>query len=408
MTRKPGRFALVFIFFTVALNMIGVGLIIPVMPSLIQDVAWVDLPTASRYGGFLLMTFAVMQFVCAPIVGGLSDRFGRRPVLLASLALYGLDFLLMAFAPSLFWLFLARGLSGVFGATYATASAYIADVSPPEKKAQNFGLIGAAFGLGFVIGPALGGLLGEIDIRAPFIAAAVLTFANLVFGWAVLPETLAPENRRAFSLRRANPLGGALAISRYPVAVGIGATLLLATLAHWSLTATWAYFTQERFGWSQLQVGLSLACVGVSSAVVMGGLSRTVIPRLGEARAAVLGFGVMAAQLFGFAVVTEGWMVYAVIVLGSLSGLAMPAVQGILSNAVRADQQGELQGAVASVQGLAAIAGPIIMTQLFYAFTAPDAPIYFPGAAFVLATGLALAALVPLTFALRLQAARPA
>lgn len=408
MTREPGRFALAFIFITVALNMLGVGLIIPVLPSLIQEVAWVDLPTASRYGGFILMTFAVMQFLCAPIVGNLSDRFGRRPVLLVALAGYGLDFLVMAWAPTLVWLFVARALSGAFGATFSTANAYIADVSTPEKRAQNFGLIGAAFGLGFVIGPALGGLLGEIDLRAPFYAAAALSFANLAFGYFVLPETLSADKRRAFSLKRANPVGGAIALSRFPALTGFAATLLLAALAHWSLPGTWAYFVQERFGWSELQVGLSLAFVGVSSAVVMGGLSRVVIPRFGEARAALFGFGIMAGQLLAFAFATQGWMLYLAIALGSLSGLAMPAVQGILSNAVPSDQQGELQGAITSIQGLAAIVGPVLMTQLFYSYTADTASVYFPGAPFLLATGLTLAAIAFLAVSLQRRRARAA
>ncbi len=401
MSRKPGRHALIFLFITVVVDMIGIGIIIPVMPSLIMEVTGGGVAEAARWGGALLVAFALMQFLFAPLIGNLSDRFGRRPVLIGSLIGYSGDFLLMAFAPTLAWLFVGRALSGFFAATFSTANAYIADISPPEKRAQNFGMIGAAFGLGFIIGPVIGGLLGEIDTRAPFFAASALAALNALYGFLVLPETLSPENRRPFSLARANPLGAFKAFRANPIVVGIAGVFFLYHTGHWALTATWSYYTQARFEWGAMEVGLSLAYVGLTSAIVMGGLTRLIVPKLGNRRAAALGLTVFSIQFLGLGAASQGWMIFVVVTFGALAAIAMPAMQGIAANAVGNDQQGELNGALTSVQSLTAIIGPLLMTQLFFSFNAPDAAVKIPGAAFYVASVLTLGALALLLFVTR-------
>jgi len=401
MTRTPGRNAILFIFLTVLIEMIGFGIIIPVMPKLLTSITGDSLSDAARDGGYLTVAFAVMQFAFAPIMGGLSDRFGRRPVLLFSLAGYSIDFLIMAVAPSYVWLFLGRMVSGVFAATHSTASAYIADVSPPEKRAGNFGLLGAAFGLGFIIGPAIGGFLGEIGPRAPFFAASALAAVNTVYGFFVLPETLAPENRRPFDIRRANPLGSLLEIRVRPTVLYLLGALFLMQLAQAVYPATWSYYSIARHGWSEAQIGISLAYVGLMSAFVQGVLAPRVIPAIGEARAAGFSLAVIVLAFLGYGFATEGWMVYVLITFGALAGFGMPAIQGIMSNATPANAQGELQGAASSVMSISLIAGPLAMTQTFAAFTGPEAPVYFPGAAFLLASALAATAVVPISLALQ-------
>jgi DHA1 family tetracycline resistance protein-like MFS transporter len=389
--REPSsnRRALTFIFITVLIDMIGFGIIIPVMPELIMELTGEGLSRAALYGGWLLFLYALMQFFFAPIIGNLSDRFGRRPVLLCSLVAFGFDYLLMGLAPTIVWLFAGRFVAGIAGATHSTANAYIADVSPPEERAKNFGLMGAAFGLGFILGPVLGGLLGEYGPRVPFFAACVLALCNAVYGFLVLPETLPAEARRPFDLRRANPVGALAQMRLYPVIVGLFGAFVLYMISHNANPTTWTYYTMLKFSWTERGVGYSMGFVGLGVALVQGGLIRAAIPRMGEMRAVYLGYALMSLAFVGFAFASAGWMMYAFIVPFSLGGLATPALRGIMSNTVPANAQGELQGALASVMSLTAIVAPVFMTQLFGYFTSDAAPLYFPGAPF-LAAGVLL------------------
>jgi len=385
--------ALAFIFVTVLIDMIGFGIIIPVMPALIVELTGETLGNAAIWGGRLLVVYAAMQFFFAPIVGNLSDRFGRRPVLIASLVVFGIDYGIMGFAPTLAWLFLGRLLAGIAGASHTSANAYIADVSAPKDRSKNFGLIGAAFGLGFVLGPVIGGLLGEYGSRIPFYAAGALALANATYGFFVLPETLAADQRRPFSLRRANPIGALSEMRRYPIVISLFTVLFLYQIAHDANPSTWSYYTTEKFGWSSREIGFSLGVVGLLFALVQGLLIRAVIPRIGETRAVTAGFVAMAIGFAGFAFSTEGWMLYLFLVPFSLAGLANPAMRGILSNQVPPNAQGELSGAIASVVSITAIVAPWLMTELFGTFAAKDAPIYFPGAPFLTASVLMILAL---------------
>jgi DHA1 family tetracycline resistance protein-like MFS transporter len=401
-TAKPGPNALLFIFITVMINMVGFGVILPVMPQLIMDVTGQGLAEASRWGGYISVAYAIMQFIMMPVMGQLSDRYGRRPVLLGSLAAYAADFLMLALAPSIAVIFVARILAGCFAATFSTANAYIADITPPEKRAANFGLMGAAFGLGFIIGPALGGLIGdEYGHRAPFYAVAALGAVNFLYGWFFLPETNPPENRRPFDWRRANALASFRNFRRYPAILPTAAAFLLLGLARWSFPAVWAYYAREAIGWSAREIGFSLMAVGLSAAIVEGGLTRIVIPRLGEARAALLGVSIGLIAYVGYAFASSGWMIYALIAFGAFAGFATPALQGIMSKSAPGNAQGELQGAIGSLNGVAMIAGPLVMTQVFAAFTEERAPFHFPGAHFLLAAFLAATAYVPLLHAVR-------
>jgi DHA1 family tetracycline resistance protein-like MFS transporter len=402
MAARPGPNALLFIFITVMINMIGFGIILPVMPQLIMDVTGEGLSAASRWGGYISVAYAIMQFIMMPVMGQLSDRYGRRPVLLGSLAAYAADFLMLALAPSLALIFVARILAGCFAATFSTANAYIADISPPEKRAANFGLMGAAFGLGFIIGPALGGLIGdEYGHRAPFYAVAALGAINFVYGWFFLPETNPPENRKPFNWRRANALSSLQNFGQYPAILPAAAVFFLLGLARWSFPAVWAYFAQERIGWSPREIGFSLMAVGLSAAIVEGGLTRVVIPKIGEARAAILSMAIAVIAYVCYAFATEGWMIYALIAFGAFAGFATPALQGVMSKSAPANAQGELQGAIGSLNGVSMIIGPLVMTQVFAAFSDEAAPIYFPGAHFLLAACLAAFAFIPLMEAIR-------
>jgi len=392
--RRPGRHALAFIFITVLVDMIGLGIIIPVLPQLIVDLTGLSLPRAALWGGALATLYAFMQFVCAPIVGNLSDRFGRRPVLMFSLAGFSLDYLVMGLAPHLWVLFIGRTLSGVFGATYTTAGAFIADISPPEKRGANFGLIGAAFGLGFIIGPVVGGFLGDIDHRYPFFAAATLGFANLFYGFLVLPETLTDENRRPFRLFNANPFGAMLQMRQFPIVFGLLGAFALFYLGHASLPAVWSYYGPERFGWTARDIGLSLGAVGITAAFVQGFLSRKAIPALGAKRAAIIGFTIAGAAYWGYALAPTTAVMYAVIVFGALGGVAGPAMQGIMSNQVPSNMQGALSGATTSLSSLMTVFGPGLMTFIFYTFSNREALVYFPGAPFALAGVLTLLAVL--------------
>ncbi|MGD9980273.1 MAG: TCR/Tet family MFS transporter [Hyphomonadaceae bacterium] len=391
--RQPGKHALAFIFLTVLIDTIGFGIILPVMPQLIVTLTGAPMAQATLLAGWLLVTYAALQFLCGPILGNLSDRFGRRPVLLASLAAFAFDYTLMGFAPTLAWLFLGRAVAGLAGAVYTPAMAYIADVSPPEKRAQGFGLVGAAFGVGFIVGPAIGGLLGELGPRAPFFAAGALGALNFLYGLLVLPESLPPERRRKFEWIRANPMGTLLALRRYPAVAAIAGAVFLWQLSHQVYPSTWAFFAKLRFEWTEAAIGASLAFVGVLMAFTQGYLTGRIVPRIGEHRAVIVGVLSGALSMIALAFATQSWMAYAALSVGALQGLAYPAMNAIMSKQVPPDSQGELQGGVASMMSLTTILGPLLMTQTLGRFSSDSAPIYFPGAAFVLAASLALASL---------------
>ncbi|MFN8348015.1 MAG: TCR/Tet family MFS transporter [Spirosomataceae bacterium] len=376
--------ALIFIFITLLIDITGIGIIVPVVPRLIQELTGEDLSKAALYGGWLMFIYSVMQFIFSPIIGGLSDQYGRRPVLLGSLLGFGLDYIFTAFASGIGWLFLARTIAGIFGASFTTAGAYIADVSPPEKRAQNFGLIGAAFGLGFILGPMIGGLLGQYGARVPFFVSAGLSLLNCVYGYFILPESLASENRRSFDWKRANPLGALRHLKKYPVIFGLVIPLVLIYLAGYSTQSTWTYFTMEKFGWNEEWVGYSLAFVGLMAAIVQGGLTRSLIPKLGNIKSIYWGLSLYAISFLLYAFANRGWMMFAITAISSLGGLATPAIQAIMSNQVPANEQGELRGALTGLMSLTAIIGPVMMTALFAYFTSPKAPFLFPGAPFMM------------------------
>ncbi|QDA61757.1 TCR/Tet family MFS transporter [Hymenobacter jejuensis] len=375
--------ALGFIFVTLLLDVIGFGIIIPVIPKLISQLTGGGMSEAAKYGGWLGFAFASMQFLFSPVLGNLSDQYGRRPVLLFALFGFGLDYLFVAFAPSVGWLFVGRIIAGITGASFTTASAYIADISPPEKRAQNFGMIGAAFGLGFIIGPVIGGLLGHFGPRVPFLVAAGLTMLNWLYGFFVLPESLATENRRQFEWKRANPVGSLRQLQRYPVIMGMVGSLVLLYIAAHAVQSTWSYFVMYRFNWNEGWVGASLGVVGLLTALVQGLLIRVLNPKLGAKRSVSLGLSLYATGFLLFAFADKSWMMFAFLVPYCLGGIAGPALQSIISTQVPANEQGELQGALTSLVSLTAIVGPPLMTNLFSYFTGPSAPVHFPGAAFL-------------------------
>lgn len=372
-----------FIFITLLLDVIGLGIIIPVIPKLIEELTGEGLSKAAEYGGWLLFSYAICQFLFSPVIGGLSDRYGRRPVLLGSLLGFGFDYLLLAVAPTLSWLFIGRILSGILGASFTTGAAYIADVSTPEKRAQNFGLIGAAFGLGFIVGPVLGGLLGSYGARIPFYAAAILTLLNAAYGYFILPESLAPENRRPFEWKRANPLGSLIRLKKYPSILALVGSLFFVYLASHAVQGTWAYVTMERYGWGEKEVGWSLGVVGVLNAIVQGGLIRYLVPMLGNKRAVFVGMSLWLLGMTLFVFASQGWMLLVFLIPYALGGISGPAIQGLISGQVEPSEQGELQGALTSLMSATAIVGPPLMTQIFAHFTKPNAAVYFPAAPFV-------------------------
>ncbi len=393
MDAKSRRHALIFVTTTVLIDVIGFGIIMPVLPQLLMELTDGQISTASSWGGYLLFSYAVLQFFFAPALGNLSDRYGRRPVLLLSLFFYGVNYLLAGLATSLWLLFLGRLLTGITSATYSTANALIADVSAPEEKAQNFGLLGMAFGVGFVFGPTLGGLLGEWDIRAPFYAAAILAFCNTLYGYVALRETLPVESRRPFDWSRANPVGALRRIGRYPMLVGMLTAVFAHNIAHHVYPSNWSFYTMEKFAWSAFDIGLSMGLVGILMALVQGGLIRVVVPRIGAPRSAILGFASASVAYIGIAFAPNELSVYLWCFVSALAGFVMPAVQSIMSNQVPPSEQGELQGIVASVGSVGMIIGPLLMTQTFAYFTSAEAVVYFPGAAFLVAGALALLAL---------------
>jgi DHA1 family tetracycline resistance protein-like MFS transporter len=402
---KTRRGAVPFVLVTVLLDTLGVGLVIPVAPRLIGSFLGNDIGAASHYFGLLLALYSVMQFVFAPVLGGLSDRFGRRAVILTSLLGAAASYLTSALAPALGWLFLGRTVAGITGASFSAAGAYVADITPPEKRAQGFGLVGAAFGLGFILGPALGGLLGGFGLRVPYFVAAGLNFANLLYGLFVLPESLSAENRRPFSLERANPIGSLRALGRHRVVLDLTGTMMCAFLSQMILQGVWALYNQARFGWNLRSVGLSLMVVGLGTAVVQGVLVRAIIPRLGERRMLILGLALSVVGHLGFALSTQGWMMYAVLVPFTLGGLAGPATQAIITSAVGPKEQGELQGSLNSLSGVAAIIGPLLGTGLLARFAPETANPRVPGAPFFAAAAISA---LGLWLALRLFARSPA
>jgi MFS transporter, DHA1 family, tetracycline resistance protein len=375
--------ALGFIFVTLLIDVMGFGVIIPVMPDLISGLAHVDTHEASYINGWMLTAFGIMQFLFSPLMGNLSDCYGRRPVLLASLFGFGVDYVFLYFAPSIAWLFVGRIVAGMMGASFTTAAAYIADISEPEKRAQNFGLIGAAFGLGFILGPALGGLLSTLGPRAPFAAAAILTFVNWLYGFFILPESLPADRRRKFEWTRANPLGALEFFLRYKKILGLVASILLLYLAAHAVQSTWAFYTEFKFGWDGKAIGISLAVVGVMVGLVQGWLIRFINPKLGQTRSIYVGLFLYAIGLVLFGIATEGWMMYVFLIPYCLGGIAGPSLQGIMSGQVPPNEQGELQGALTSLVSITSIFGPFMMSDLFYIFSSKDAPFYFPGAAMV-------------------------
>lgn len=383
-----------FIFVTILIDVIGIGIIIPVLPSLIESLQGGGLSEASRIGGWLMFSYAIMQFVFAPVLGALSDQFGRRPIILMALFGLGIDYIFHAFAPTLAWLFVGRVLAGITGASFTVATAYIADISTPEKKAQNFGLIGAAFGLGFIIGPVIGGIASEWGVRVPFLVAATLSLLNFLYGIFVLPESHKPENRRPFEWRKANPVGSLLHLKRYPLILGFFTSFFVIYIASHAVQSTWSFFTMYRFGWDESIVGYSLAVVGVVVAIVQGGLIKVVVNQLGQMRTVILGMGLWAFGLFLFAFASKGWMMFAFIIPYCLGGVAGPTLQGIISNQVPPTEQGKLQGALTSLVSLTSVIAPPLMTFIFYSFTRDDAPVEFPGAAFFTGGMLMLLSLV--------------
>lgn len=404
---KNGKAALGFIFFTLLIDIIGLGIVIPVFPDLITSLAHCSLSDAPKYSAWLMFAFAGMQFLFSPVIGGLSDRYGRRPVLLVSLLAFGLDYIAQAFAPTLALLFVTRIIAGITGASFTTASSYIADVSPPEKRAQNFGMIGVAFGLGFMIGPAIGGILGDwghhlalslsgtfppqsftyrtIDTRLPFLAAAFLSLLNFVYGFFVVPESLAVENRRKFNWKRANPIGSIGQLKKNPLIFSLTISIFLLYMAAQSVQSTWNYYTKIKFMWDDKMVGYSLAAVGFAVMVVQGGLIRVIIPKLGEKKSVYLGYLMYTIGLVLFAFASTTWMMFAFIIPYCLGGIAGPAIQGIISNQIPANAQGEIQGGLTGIMSLTNIFGPLLMLNLLTYFAKPNPAGIFPGAPFIMA-----------------------
>jgi DHA1 family tetracycline resistance protein-like MFS transporter len=384
------RLAVTFIFISVMLDSMGIGLIMPVMPDLIQEIEGQGIGAAAVWGGILATIFAAMQFIFGPTLGSLSDRYGRRPVLIISLVIMAFDYVLMALAHTIWLLIIGRIIGGITAATQATSAAYMADISKPEEKAANFGLIGAAFGVGFVVGPLFGGLLAEYGTRAPFWAAAFLAAANAVFGYYVLPETVTDRIRRPFELRRANPLGAFKNIGDLPGLKRLMLITFVYTIAFFVYPGVWAYFGAERFDWGPGMIGLSLGVFGIGIAIVQGLLIRPILRRIGERNAVIFGLSIDVMAFVALAFVTNGWVALALIPLTALGSIAGPALQGIMSRTASDSQQGELQGTVTSINAVATIVAPMMVTQTFWYFTAGDGPFYLPGAPFLLSAVLTI------------------
>lgn len=395
--------SLILIFITVLLDVLGFGLLIPVAPQFIAKMQGLkqmgDEHKASMAVGLLMATYAAMQFFFAPILGSLSDRYGRRPVILISLFGSGIDYFVAAMSPNIVILFITRAINGLSGASITTCSAYIADVTPPEKRAAGFGMIGAAFGLGFMIGPLLGGLLGQYDIRLPYIAAGSLTLLNWLYGCFVLPESLPREMRRPFSWKKANAFTSLKWLSSHRVVAILAAALFILNLAQFGLHSTWNLSMSFRFKWDPLHIGASLFVVGITAAVVQGGLSRRIIPALGERLCLVAGIALGVFAFLGYGLASHGWMIYVIIAIASIGGVAGPAAQGIMSKAVPPYEQGRLQGGLSGLNSIAQIAGPLLATYVFRVFTSDHPPLDLPhsggGAPFLTGALLSVVSLIP-------------
>jgi DHA1 family tetracycline resistance protein-like MFS transporter len=377
--------AIIFIFITLFIDILGIGIIIPVLPELIKEITGGDAAEAGKYYGWITASYALMQFFFAPILGALSDRFGRRPVILLSLLGLGLDYIILGFANSIAWLFIGRIVAGVMGASFTAANAYIADISTPENRAQNFGLVGVAFGLGFIFGPILGGVLGGINLRLPFFVSAALVLLNVLYGFFILPESLKKENRSNFSWAKANPISSIFNLTQYPLVANLAFAFLFITLAQGGLQTVWVLYTSYRFGWGEMTNGLTLGLVGLMAAIVQGGLVRPIIKALGERKAILLGLGISVLSFLFYGFSSKGWMMLVVVVLGALAGVAQPAIQGLVAGSVSPSEQGKIQGALTSLFSLTSIFAPLIFVSgLFSFFTRPDAPFTLPGAPFFL------------------------
>ncbi len=400
-TPSPRKAAVSFIFVVLLVDVMGWGLIIPVMPKLVAGLKHITINEASKYGAWLLSAYAVTQFLFAPMIGNLSDRYGRRPILLISLFGFGIDYLFLALAPTYGLLFVGRVIAGFTGASFTTAAAYIADVSTPETRAKNFGMIGAAFGMGFILGPLLGGLLSGLGVRAPFYAAAVLCLLNWLYGYFVLPESLPVANRRPFKWKNANPLGSLRLLQKYPAISGLAFSYFLIYLGAQAVQGNWNYFTIHVFHWSEKMVGISLATVGALVGLVQGGLTGRINPKLGNEKSIYIGLALYAMGLALFAFATQSWMMFVFLVPYCLGGIAGPALSSVLAGHVPPNEQGALQGALTSLMSLTVIIGPLIMNNLFTYFTSPAAPVYFPGVSFLLAAFCMLGSLIITWFVLQ-------
>ncbi len=379
-----------FIFVTLLIDVIGWGIIIPVMPALIGQMEGVNTGAASSLNGWLLFAFSITQFVFSPIVGNLSDKYGRRPILLASLFGFALDYILMSWAPSIEWLFVGRVIAGFTGASFTTAAAYIADISTDKNRAANFGMIGAAFGMGFILGPIIGGLLGSFGPRVPFIAAAVLCFLNFLWGYFILPESLDKTHRREFDWKRANPIGSLLHLKKYPDIGNLIIAMILVYLAAHAVQSNWSFYTIERFSWNERMIGISLGVVGLLVGLVQGVLTRFVNPKLGNARSIYIGLILYSIGMFLFGIANVGWMMLVFLIPYCLGGIAGPALQATITMQVDVREQGELQGALTSLMSATSIVGPPMMTNLFAWSISPTSPVYLPGAPFFLGSLLML------------------
>jgi DHA1 family tetracycline resistance protein-like MFS transporter len=392
MNRKQSGIA--FIFVTLLIDMMGWGLIIPVMASLISELKHIPVNEASTYGALLLSVFAIVQFLFAPVIGNLSDKYGRRPILLLALLGFGVDYIILALAPTYGWLFLGRVIAGMTGASFTTASAYIADVSTDENRTKNFGLIGAAFGLGFILGPALGALLSTFGIRAPFYAAAALCLLNFLYGFFVLPESLDKEHRRPFDWRRANPFGSLKFLIKHREISQLTICFFLIYFAAQAVQGNWNFFTMYRFHWTEKMVGISLAIVGVLVGAVQGGLTRVINPKIGDDKSIYLGLSLYTLGLVLFAFATESWMMFAFLIPYCLGGICGPSLQSVIAVHVPSNQQGELQGALTSLMSITTIIGPPIMNGTFAYFTSGKAPFHLPGIHFLIGAVCMLSSII--------------
>jgi MFS transporter, DHA1 family, tetracycline resistance protein len=392
-TDKQRQSAMRFVLLTVFIYSVGFGIIMPVLPELIQELEGVSLSEATLLGGFISASYALFQFLMGPLVGNLGDRFGRRPVFLVSLLAFGIDFALMGFATSIVWLFIGRSIAGGLGAIFGPANAAMADMSSDEDRAKSFGLVGAAFGIGFIVGPALGGFLGDFGTRIPFFVAGGLAFLNFLYGWFAFPETMAPEEKRSFEWKRANPLGALLNLGKLPNLLGVAMIYFLWMLSSSIYPASWSFFAPAQYGWDSKMVGLSLTCVGLSMALVQAFLIGRFVEKIGERKTAIFGIFV-AVVIFAFYVLVDvGWVAISLCLVVGLQGMAMPSINAMMSRRTPSNMQGELQGFNGSMAALAALIAPLLYNGSLSYFTSDAAPFRFVGAPFVIA---AIVGLIPL------------